>query len=88
MRWNLKLQKLVIKNWSIPRKHSKSPDIPENGNLIEVLADVHFLMMSSIEFDILETSSTVANLLGQGKIKEGSSELKKLEELVSSLDFE
>jgi hypothetical protein len=63
-------------------------DIPENENLIEVLANTRFLMMSSIEFDILETSRKIASLLQQGELKEASSCLKKLEELVSALDFE
>jgi hypothetical protein len=63
-------------------------NIPENENLIEVLANTRFLMMSSIEFDILETSRKIASLLQQGELKEASSYLKKLEKLVSALDFE
>jgi hypothetical protein len=62
--------------------------IPENENPIEVLANERFLIMSSIEFDIVETTRKIASLLQQGDLKEASSYLKKLEELVSALDWE
>jgi hypothetical protein len=63
-------------------------EIPKNEDYVKVLASLKFLMMSSIEVDIMETSRTIVRLLKQGKIEQASSYLKKLEELVSALPFE
>ena len=63
-------------------------EMPENEDPVKVLANMRFLMMSSIDFDIMETSRTIAKLLQRGEIRQASSYLQKLRELVSALDFE
>ena len=63
-------------------------NIPDKEDLIEVLATTPFLMMSTIDFDIVETSRKIASHLKRGELEEASSNLKKLKELVSASDFE
>ena len=63
-------------------------DIPKEADPIAVLENTRFLMMSSIEFDICETTRQIAKYLSQNETKLASSLLQKLKDLVLASDWE
>lgn len=63
-------------------------DIPKEANPIEVLKNLQFLMMSSIELDIWKTTKQIRKYLSQNKTELASSLLEKLKDLVLASDWE
>ena len=63
-------------------------DIPKEANPIEVLKNIQFLMMSSIELDIWKTTKQILKYLSQNKTELASSLLEKLKDLVLASDWE
>jgi hypothetical protein len=62
--------------------------ISEDEDAVKVLANFHFPMMCSIDFDIMETIRELVSLLQQGKTKEALYYVKKLEHLIVAREFE
>ena len=63
-------------------------DIPKEANPVEVLKNLHFMMMSSIELDIQKIARQISNYLSQNKTELASSLLERLKDLVLASDWE
>jgi hypothetical protein len=63
-------------------------EIPEGQDPIEILKNIEFVMMSSIEFDIRETTKKILDCLDKNDTKSALSLLEKLKDLVGALDWE
>jgi hypothetical protein len=63
-------------------------EIPEGQNPIEILKSIEFVMISSIEFDIYETTRKILDYLDKNDTKSALSLLDKLKDLVAALDWE
>jgi len=63
-------------------------EIPEGQNPIEILKNIQFVMMSSIELDIWKTTKKILNYLEKNKTKSALPLLEKLKDLVAARDWE